>query len=58
VTDSTTRPGYINQSYRTPSATHQNTWSARESYFYVTSGDGTVIPYRFDQATGTVVVDY
>jgi putative Ig domain-containing protein len=52
VTDSTTRPGYLNQSYRTPSATHQNTWSARESYFYVTSGDGTVIPYRFDQTTG------
>src|SRR5437762_2624528 len=41
ITDSTTRPGYLNQSYRTPSATHQNTWSARLSYFYVMSGDGS-----------------
>ena len=52
ITDSTTRPGYLNQSYRTPSATHQNTWSARLSYFYVVSGDGSSIPYTFDQATG------
>jgi hypothetical protein len=52
ITDSVTRPGYVNQSYRTPSATHQNTWSAKLSYFYVMSGDGSAIPFRFDQAAG------
>lgn len=52
LTDSTTRPDYLNRSYRTPSSPHQNTWSARLSYFYVMSGDGSVIPFTFDQTTG------
>jgi hypothetical protein len=52
LTDSVTRPGYLNRSYRTPSSPHQNTWSARLSYFYVMSGDGSVMPYAFDQTTG------
>jgi hypothetical protein len=52
LTDSTTRPGYLNRSYRTPSSPHQNTWSARLSYSYVMSGDGSVIPFTFDQSTG------
>src|SRR5205085_11800544 len=52
VTDSTSRPGYVNRSFRTPSSPHQNTWSAALSYFYVMSGDGTVMPYAFDQRTG------
>jgi hypothetical protein len=52
VTDSTTRPGYLNRSFRTPSSPHQNTWSARLSYFYVVSADGSVMPYAFDQTTG------
>jgi hypothetical protein len=52
LTDSTTRPGHLNRSYRTPSSTHLNTWSADLSYFYVVSTDGAVIPYTFDQNTG------
>jgi hypothetical protein len=52
LTDATTRPGYLNRSYRTPSSAHLNTWSARLSYFYVVSGDGSVIPFTFDQTTG------
>jgi hypothetical protein len=52
LTDSTTRPGTPNRSYRTPSGTHQNAWSADGSYFYVVSTDGTIIPFAFDASTG------
>jgi hypothetical protein len=48
ITDRDTRPGAPDRSYRTPSGTHQNAWSASGSYFYVVSNDGTVIPYSFD----------
>ena len=53
VTDGATRPGYLNRSYRSPSSPHQNAWSANNSYFYVVSGDGSIVPFRFDQATRT-----
>lgn len=53
ITDTATRPGTLNRSYRTPSSPHQNAWSANGSYFYVVSSDGTVIPYAFDAATGS-----
>jgi hypothetical protein len=53
ITDAVTRPGLPNRSYRTPSSPHQNAWSAGGTYFYVVSGDGSVIPFRFDPATGT-----
>src|SRR5918993_60546 len=53
ITDGATRPGTPNRSYRTPSSPHQNAWSANGSYFYAVSGDGTVIPYAFDAATGS-----
>lgn len=53
VTDGATRPGAPNRSYRTPSSPHQNAWSAAGSYFYVVSGDGSVVPFSFDPATGT-----
>lgn len=53
VTDPGTRPGFVNYSYRTPSSAHQHAWSAAGTYFYVVTDDGTVIPFRFDAATGT-----
>jgi hypothetical protein len=53
ITDASTRPGLPNRSYRTPSSPHQNAWSANGSYFYVVSGDGSVLPYAFDAGSGT-----
>ena len=52
VTDGNTRPGRLNRSFRTPSSSHQHAWSANGSYFYSVSTDGTIIPFRFDAATG------
>jgi len=52
VTDNVTRPGALDRSFRTPSSPHQNAWSANGSYFYVVSGDGTVIPFAFDASNG------
>jgi hypothetical protein len=52
VTDRLTRPDAPDRSYRTPSASHQNAWSADSSYFYVVSTDGTVVPFAFDRGTG------
>ena len=52
VTDGVTRPGALNRSYRTPSSPHQNAWSVNGSYFYVVSGDGSAIPFAFDQTQG------
>ena len=52
VTDRFTRPDATDRSFRTPSATHQNAWSADSSYFYVVSSDGTVVPFVFDKETG------
>lgn len=53
VTDGSTRPGLAGRSYRTPSGTHTNAWSADGRYFYTVSTDGTVIPFTFDAATMT-----
>jgi hypothetical protein len=50
VTARDTRPGAPDRSYRTPSGTHQNAWSAHGSFFYVVSTDGTIVPYAFDAA--------
>ena len=52
VTDGATRPASPNRSYRTPSSPHQNAWSAAGTYFYTTSTDGSIIPFRFDPAAG------
>jgi hypothetical protein len=52
VTDERTRPDAVGRSYRTPSATHQNAWSADASRFYVVSTDGTILPFAFDADTG------
>lgn len=52
LTDDRTRPGLPDRSYRTPSGTHQNAWSADGRYFYVVSTDGTVIPFAFDRDAG------
>ena len=52
VTDGATRPGFPNRSFRTPSGTHQNAWSADGRRFYVTTNDGTIIPFAFDPSTG------
>lgn len=51
VTDGATRPGRPDRSYRTPSGTHQNAWSAGGSLFYVVSTDGTIVPFAFDAST-------
>jgi len=53
VTDGATRPGALNRSFRSPSSPHQNAWSASGTYFYVASGDGTIIPFKFDASKGT-----
>jgi hypothetical protein len=50
ITDRQTRPGALDRSYRTPSATHSNAWSADGRHFYGVSTDGTVIPFAFDPA--------
>ena len=51
VTDGATRPGAADRSYRTPSGTHQNAWSADGAYFFVVSTDGTIVPFAFDAVT-------
>jgi hypothetical protein len=53
VTDGATRPGALNRSFRSPSSPHQNAWSASGTYFYVASGDGSIIPFTFDSTKGT-----
>ncbi|PYQ90836.1 MAG: hypothetical protein DMG02_08715 [Acidobacteria bacterium] len=53
VTDANTRPNRINMSYRTPSAGHTVGWNATSTMFYVTSTDGTIVPYTLDASTGT-----
>ena len=53
VTDAFTRADKPKASFRTPSATHQNAWSANDSYFYVVSTDGTVVPFAFDKFSGS-----
>ena len=52
VTDANTRSDRTGVSFRTPSATHQNEWSAQSSYFYIVSTDGTVVPFAFDPFSG------
>ena len=52
ITDANTRSDRNGVSFRTPSATHQNAWSANSSYFYVVSTDGTVVPFAFDPFSG------
>ena len=52
VTDRSTRSDAADRSFRTPSSTHQNAWSADSSYFYVVSNGGVMIPFAFDKATG------
>jgi len=53
VTDANTRPGSVNKSYRVSSNSHLNVWNSNSTYFYVVSGDGTVIPYSFNAAAMT-----
>jgi len=48
VTDANTRPNRVNMSYRTPSAGHTVGWNATSTMFYVTSTDGTIVPYALD----------
>jgi hypothetical protein len=52
VTDRATRQDKSDASFRTPSSPHQNEWSANDSYFYVVSTDGTVVPFAFDRFNG------
>jgi large repetitive protein len=52
ITDGGARPGVPGYSYRTPSSSHANAWSADERYFYAVSTDGTIIPFSFDRVNG------
>jgi hypothetical protein len=52
ITDRSTRPGLLDRSFRTPSGTHQNAWGLDGRHFYVTTNDGTIIPFAFDPASG------
>ena len=52
MTDRTTRPGYLDRSYRTPSSSHQHSWSVSGRYFYAVSTDGTIVPFVFDNVSG------
>jgi hypothetical protein len=52
LTDRLTRPGIPDRSYRTPSGTHQNAWSASGRHFFVVSTDGTIVPFAFDPSNG------
>jgi carbohydrate binding protein with CBM6 domain len=53
VTDANTRPDRLNMSYRTPSAGHTVGWNATSTMFYVTSTDGTIVPYALDASHAT-----
>ena len=53
VTDRNTRSDRSGVSFRTPSSSHQNEWSANSSYFYVTSTDGAIVPFAFNAETGS-----
>jgi hypothetical protein len=53
ITDANTRPSRLSRSYRTASGSHQHSWSAKGTRFYVTTNDGTLIPFAFDAVTGT-----
>lgn len=57
VTDRFTRSDKTDASYRTPSGTHQNAWSADGTHFYVVSTDGTIVAFDFDPASGTATKD-
>jgi hypothetical protein len=52
LTDGRTRPVRTERSFKTPSSVHQNSWNASGSMFFVMSTDGTIVPFRFDSATG------
>ena len=53
VTDAQTRPGSVGQSFRSPSEPPTRAWNTTSTRFYVTSTDGTIVPFAFDQATMT-----
>ena len=52
ITDRSTRPAAPDRSYRTPSSSHGNAWSADGRYFYTVSTDGWSVPWSFDPTTG------
>ena len=53
VTDANTRPASVGVSYRSPSETPTRAWNSTTTRFYVTSTDGTIVPYAFDAASMT-----
>jgi hypothetical protein len=53
VTDTNTRPASQGVSFRTPSAGPQIAWDMASRYFYVTSTDGSIVPFSFDATTMT-----
>src|SRR5205807_2218927 len=53
VTDGNTRPGALDRSYHVQSNAHLASWNTTGTMFYVTSNDGTVVPFTFNPATMT-----
>ena len=53
VTDPATERDDPGVSYRTPSGTHQNAWSADGTIFYAGATDGSIVPFSLDRSTGT-----
>ena len=51
ITDGLLQPDSPNISYRTPSGTHTNAWSADARYFYAVNSDGWPVPFSFDRTT-------
>jgi hypothetical protein len=51
ITDGLLQPDSPNISYRTPSGTHTNAWSADGQYFYAVNSDGWPVPFSFDRTT-------
>ncbi len=51
VTDSRSRPGSPNRSFRVPANAHIAAWNATSTCFYVRSTDGTIVPYTFNAAS-------
>ena len=53
VTDGNTRLGSIGLSYRSPSASHQVAWNTTSTYFWVTSTDGSIVPFQLNPSAMT-----
>jgi len=53
VTDANSRPLSVGVSYRSPSEPPTRAWNLTSTRFYVTTTDGTIVPYAFNASTMT-----